>query len=255
MKIGIPTQLRFGGEVFAVSRPKSPERKLAKKIWLKSGRTKKPGQIAKEIDVSPSLVRKWKSIDKWDDTPIRRGAPDGNKNAVGNKGGPGGPLKNDHAVKHGLFRRFMPDDEETLEIYDAIEEMSMLDLLYEQIHLMSTNLIRSQKLMFVKDQHDETKVLKKQKKQFDSEKVGKGEEQKIEIFVTYIEEEWEYQHAWDKQAKALTSQAAAMRALTSKIKQYEEMVRSMPLEHVKEEHLLRIEKLKADINATNTKGW
>jgi uncharacterized protein YjcR len=239
--------------VFEVSRPQSSERRLAKKIWLKSGRKKKPKQIAEEIGVSSSLVRKWKSLDKWEDTPIRRGAPDGNKNAVGNKGG--GPPGNTHALKHGLFRKFLPDDEETLGIYDATAEMSMLDLLYEDIRIMFTNIIRAQKIMFVKDKDDETKVLKKHKRQLDSEKVGKGENQKIETFETYIEEEWEYQHAWDKQAKALTSQAAAMRMLTSKIKQYEDMVMSMPLEQVKEVHLLRIEKLRADIKAATTKAW
>jgi uncharacterized protein YjcR len=242
MKIGIPTQLRFGGEVFAVSRPQSPERKLAKKIWLKSGRTKKPGQIAKEIDVSPSLVRKWKSIDRWDDTPLRRGAPHGNKNAVGNKGGPGGPLGNDHAVKHGFFRKYLPEDEETLGIYDSSGEMDILDLLYEEIRIAFTNFIRAQKIMFVKDRDDMTKEIKKTETYSDNNSTSE-------------KQEWEIQFAWDKQAKLLTSQAAAMRSLTSKIKQYDSMVRSMPLDKVKEVHLLRIEKLKADINATNTKGW
>jgi uncharacterized protein YjcR len=242
----------FGGEVFAVSRPQSPERHLAKKIWLKSSRTKKPKQIADELGVSPSLVRKWKSIDKWEDTPLRRGAPEGNKNAVGNKGGPGGPPGNDHALKHGFFRKYLPKDEETLEIYDSSGEMDVLDLLYEEIRIAFTNFIRAQKIMFVKDQDDVTKVLKKEKAQKELEKDKDGN---IVVHDTYVEREWEYQFAWDKQAKLLTSQAAAMRMLTSKIKQYEDMVRSMPLEQVKEVHLLRVEKLKADINAATTKAW
>jgi uncharacterized protein YjcR len=244
--------------VFALSRQISPNRLKALKIWLKSARTKMPKDIAEELGISSSLVRKWKSIDKWDDipdTPSKRGAPYRNKNAVGNKGGPGGPVGNDKAVKHGLFRKWLPNDEETLEIYDATREMPMLDLLYEEIRIAFTNIIRAQKIMFVKDQQDETKVLKKQKRQLENEKIGKGEDERIETYETFVEEEWEYQHAWDKQAKALTSQAAAMRALSNKIKQYEEMIRAMPPEDVKEEHKLRIEKLKADIKAASSKAW
>jgi uncharacterized protein YjcR len=243
--------------VFALSRQPSPKKYEALKIWLKSGRTKLPKEIAEEIGVGASLVRKWKSIDKWDEIPDRNGpgAPYRNKNAVGNRGGPGGPPGNDKAIKHGLFRKFLPDDEELLQIYDAIPEMSMLDLLYEEIRVAFTNFIYAQKIMFVRDQKDETKVLKKSKRQLEAEKVGKGEDQRIETFETYVEEEWEYQHAWDKQAKALTSQAAAMRIITNQIKQYEEMIRSLPPDDVKEEHRLRIEKLKADIKVANAKAW
>lgn len=244
--------------MFAVARPISPNRLKALKIWLKSGRSKMPKEIAEELNINASLVRKWKSIDRWDDipdTPSKRGAPYRNKNAVGNKGGPGGPFGNDKAVKHGLFRKWLPDDEETLEIYDATRDMPMLDLLFEKIRIAFTNLIRSQKIMFVKDNEDETKVLKKHKRQLESETVGKGDDQRIETYETYVEEEWEYQHAWDKQAKALSSQAAAMRTLTNMIKQYEEMIRSMPPEEVRDEHRLRIEKIKAEINSLNSKGW
>ncbi|UYB50280.1 phage terminase small subunit-related protein (plasmid) [Lysinibacillus capsici] len=38
-------------------------------MWLKSGREKKLKEIATELEVSDSLVRKWKSQDKWDDIP------------------------------------------------------------------------------------------------------------------------------------------------------------------------------------------
>jgi uncharacterized protein YjcR len=235
--------IQFGGGVFGVPRPISSKRFQALKIWLSSGRDKKPKEIAEELDVNPQLVRKWKCIDKWDEipsTPPRRGAPYRNKNGLGNKGG--GPPGNQHAVKHGLFRKWLPNDEEVLEIYDATREMPMLDLLYEQIRIAFTNIIRAQKIMFVKDQDDMTKEVKK------TERTSTED-------MTIDKEEWEIQFAWDKQAKALTSQAAAMRTLNSKIKQYEEMLRSMPPEDVKEEHRLRIEKLKADIKAANAKAW
>jgi uncharacterized protein YjcR len=246
--------------VFAVSRQISPNRLKALKIWLKSGREKKPKEIAEEIGVNPSLVRKWKSIDRWDeipDTPPKRGAPYRNKNAIGNKGGPGGPIGNDKAVKHGLFRKWLPNDEETLEIYDATREMPMLDLLYEEIRIAFTNIIRAQKIMFVQDKNEMTKELKKEK--FYKEKVevtnSDGKVIGEEFVETSGEREYEIQFGWDKQAKALTSQATAMRALSNKIKQYEDMIRSMPPDQVQEEHRLRIDKIKADIKAANAKAW
>lgn len=240
-----------------MSREPSPTRLKALQIWLKSGRKKKPKQIAEELGVSASLIRKWKSVDRWDDIPERKGpgAPFRNKNAAGNKGGPGGPPGNDKALKHGLFRRFLPDDPETMEIYDASEEISPLEILWTSIRILWTNIVRAQKIMFVRDKEDETRVLKKQKRQLDSEKIGKGEEVRVEVFETYVEEEWEIQHAWDKQGRALASQAAAMRTLSNKIKQYEEMLRSLPPEEVKEEHRLRIENLKEDIKAKREKAW
>ncbi|GGJ61920.1 phage terminase small subunit [Virgibacillus salexigens] len=242
-----------------MARPISPNRLKALKIWLKSNREKKPKQIAEELGISPGLVRKWKSVDKWDeipDTPPKRGAPYRNKNAVGNKGG-GAPKGNDNAVKHGLFRKWLPDDEETQEIYDSARDgMTMLDILYEDILISFTNFIRAQKLMFVKDQDDMTKELKKEK--YFKEKVETVNEhgEMVEEYQEVSgEREYEIQFAWDKQAKALTSQAAAGRALSNKIKQYEEMIRSMPPDEVKEEHRLRVEKMKADIKAVESKTW
>lgn len=94
-----------------MAREKSPERKKALEIWLKSSREKKLSDIADELGVSASVVRKWKSVDKWNEVPLTgrsRGAPKGNKNAKGNKGGKGGPKGNDYAVTHGFFRKFLP---------------------------------------------------------------------------------------------------------------------------------------------------
>lgn len=228
-----------------MSREPSPKRLQALKIWLKSGREKKPKDIADELEISASQVRKWKCVDRWDeipDTGPRKGAPYRNKNAVGNKGG-GAPEGNQNAFKHGMFTKWLPNDQETKEIYEAVREgMSTLDILYEEILIGFTNFIRAQKIMFVKDQDDITKEIKKEKRTSSNE-------------MDVEETEYEIQFAWDKQAKALTAQAAAMRAITSKVKQYEEMIRSMPPELVGEEHRLRIEKMKADIKAASSKAW
>lgn len=230
--------------MYDVSREPSPKRFQALKIWLKSGREKKPKEIAEELGISANQVRKWKCVDTWDDIPDtepRRGAPYRNKNAIGNNGG--APLDNQNAVKHGMFRKWLPNDDELKEIYDAAREgMSTLDILYEDILISFTNFIRAQKIMFVKDKDDITKEVKKQKSYSDD----KSSSEEIE---------YEIQFAWDKQAKALTAQAAASRAISNKIKRYEEMVRTLPPEEVKEEHRLRVTKLKADIKAVESKSW
>lgn len=228
-----------------MARQISPNRLKALKMWLQSGRNKRPKEIADELGISASQVRKWKCIDKWDDIPDnfpKRGAPYRNKNALGNKGG-GAPEGNQNALKHGMFQKWLPDDDELQEIYEAARNgMSTLDIVYEEILIMFTNFIRAQKIMYVKDQDDTTQVVKKQKSYSDN----KSSSEEIE---------YEIQHAWDKQAKALTSQAAAMAAISRKIKQYEELLRTLPPEEVKEEHRLRINKIKVDIDTAKQKTW
>lgn len=156
---------------------------------------------------------------------VGHGAPRGNKNAVGNDGG--APARNSNAVTHGFFRKFFP--EESLEIMEQIETRSPLDMLWENIVIQYTAIIRAQRIMFVRDQQDETKVLKKDKPgMFGDEK------------------EWEYQHAWDKQAAFLQAQSRAMATLQSMIKRYEEMLASAL---TTEEQRLRIEKLKLEVGS------
>ncbi|WP_138756475.1 phage terminase small subunit [Paenibacillus sinopodophylli] len=212
-----------------MARDQSPDQKRAFKLWFDSGKTMKPAAIAHELGISAALVRKWKSYYKWEEIkPKGRGAPKGNKNATGNKGG--GPIGNDKAVKHGLFRKFLPQDEETLQIYDMTADLSPLDILWEGIRIKWTNFIRSQSIQHVKDRKDVTKVLTKKKPG---------------MFGT--EQEWEYQQPWDKQAVALSSQSAALNVIARLIKQYEEALRAMPVDEVQEEHKLRVQKLKLEV--------
>ncbi|MMZ57794.1 Phage terminase small subunit [compost metagenome] len=189
-----------------MARDKSPERKKALDIWLKSGREKKLSDIADELGVSASVVRKWKSVDKWNEIPLTgrpKGAPKGNKNAKGNKGGKGGPKGNDYAVTHGFFRKFMPQDPEFLEIRDIVETMDPVDMIYENILSLFQQIIWGRRITFVKNKDDITKVLKKKKPG---------------MFGT--EQEWEYQHAWDKYNNAMKAQAAVMREFRVAVKQF-----------------------------------
>lgn len=103
-------------------RERSPNRKKAFKIWCDSGRILKPSEIAKKIGVSASLVRKWKSVDEWElRTDPKPGAPLGNKNALGNKGGRA-PLRNTNAVTHGMYQTIWAD------MLDPEEQIKMMEV-------------------------------------------------------------------------------------------------------------------------------
>lgn len=50
-----------------MSRPRSPNRDKAREMYLKSKGNTKLIDIAEKLGLKPSQIRKWKSIDKWDD--------------------------------------------------------------------------------------------------------------------------------------------------------------------------------------------
>lgn len=119
--------------------------------------------IAAALSVGETQVRKWKSQDKWADdlnsnvtnesksNVTKRGAPKGNKNAVGNRGGappgnqnakgnsggPGGPLRNKKALKTGMYETIFLDalEEDEQELFDQIDT-SPLAQLNEQLIML-----------------------------------------------------------------------------------------------------------------------
>ncbi|MGK5512038.1 phage terminase small subunit [Brevibacillus formosus] len=243
-----------------MARERSPNRQKAFDLWNDSQGAIPLKDIARALGVSDSQVRKWKNQDGWElgnnnnvtngkgnVTNKRPGGQAGNKNAVGNRGGPGAPkgnkyavgnsggaapLGNSNAVSHGFFRKYFPED--ALEIMEQLETRSPIDMLWDNIVIQYTAIIRAQQIMFVQDQQDETKVLKKLKPlEFGDEK------------------EWEYQHAWDKQATFLNAQSRAMATLQSLIKQYEDMCNKGL---ATEEQRLRVEKLKGEISLLEQKA-
>ena len=142
-------------------RARSPNRDEAKRLWLESGKTRQLKDIAAELGVSPDQVRKWKKEDNWEGNAKghvtkkgnshvtkpkqTRGAPHGNKNAVGNKGGNGGPLRNQNALKHGVYAGVFWDrlDEKEALLVEHLptdEEQHLLD----EIALLS---IRERRLL------------------------------------------------------------------------------------------------------------
>lgn len=113
-----------------------------------------------------------------------------------------------------------------------LESSNPIDLLWDNIQLQYTAIIRAQKLMYVKDQQDKT-----------TEKVA-VQDGKV------IGEKWEVQQAWDKHATFLNAQSRAMKTLESMIKQYDELL-NKNWEAATEEQKLRIDKLKQDISQSS----
>lgn len=191
-------------------------------------------EIAEKYGVSLNTVKSWKQRHGWDrkkgaHKPKRvhtnkGGAPKGNKNAVGNRGGPGGPPGNDKAVTHGFFRKYLPA--ESLEIMEQLQTRAPLDIVWDNIMIQYTAIIRAQQIMYVRDRDDRTTTLIE-------EKDGSVSGQK-----------WEVQQAWDKQATFLQAQSRAMTTLQGLIKQYDELLKT---ELATEEQQLRIAKIKGEV--------
>lgn len=204
-------------------------RKKAKKDYM-SGM--KYQEICDKYDLSMNTLKSWVKRHGWSAEKKRRnqkgahkrkrGAPLNNRNAVGNKGG-AAPKGNKNAEKHGFFSKYLP--EETLAILQEIQEKDPLDMLWDNITIQYTAIIRAQKLMYVRDQDDKT-----------IERVGyktgkiKGED-------------WEVQQAWDKHATFLKAQSRAMSELRNMIRQYDELLKGGL---ATEEQKARIAKLKAE---------
>lgn len=114
--------------------------------------------IAAELGVSESQIRKWKNQDKWDrslkvtlpkgnsNVTNKPGAPKGNKNATGH----GAPKGNLNPIKHGayqnIYAEFLPEDER-----DTLERMPSgvdLDNEIQLLRLKIANLSNSKRTFF-----------------------------------------------------------------------------------------------------------
>lgn len=249
---------------FEMSNARSPNRDKSFEIYKEKNGKITLKEIASILSESINNIKSWKSQDKWNEKlnikSSKRGAAKNNKNAVGNKGGKGGPKENINAFKHGNYipnerfeskkflAKYLP--KATEKIMDDINNsgISPLDMLWFNIQLQFATLLRSQKIMHVKNHKDMTKELKKIKVQKDL--VGPKGNQTLE--ETYREEEYEIQFAWDKQERFNTSQSKVMQVLLNMIKTYDEMLEKYK-ESATEEQKLRIEKLKQEIMLNDKK--
>lgn len=217
---------------------------LAEKDYVKGMKYK---DIAEKYNVTLNTVKSWKTRYKWSRTGVhtkgksvhtkKRGAPKGNINAKGNSGG-SAPKGNQNAVTHGFFAKFLP--EETLEIMEQIQERSPADMIWDQIMIQYTAIIRAQQIMFVESKEEMVKELKKRKYEVIPSKDG------FEQVPT--EEEYEFQFAWDRHATFLNAQSRAMSELRSLIRQFDEMAHSEDERRLKLDQMrLSIEKTKAEV--------
>lgn len=209
-----------------MARKRNPLRNEAYKIWIESNKKKALKDIAKELNVSDSTVRKWKSEDKWDGE-TKRNAPfqseryvsmKGNKNAKGNSGGKA-PPNNQNAVTHGLFSKWLPS--ETAEIIEEMQSKSESDMIWDSIVIQYTAIIRAQKIMFVDSSNDLSKEVSVEG-QFGN---------------TY-----DIQFAWDKQANFMNAQSRAMSTLSNLIKQF------VAIADDQDERRLKLELMNAQIS-------
>ena len=134
-----------------MARKRDPRRDQAKEIWLKSNGKKVLKELANELNVSDSQIRKWKSIDKWADelkgnvtnakgnVTNQGGAPFGNQNAVGNKGNSRAspPLGNKNAIKTGEYETIFADmlSDEEKDIYSNLNDDPFF-ILEEEIRIL-----------------------------------------------------------------------------------------------------------------------
>lgn len=191
-----------------MGRARNPYRNTARKIWVNSNGTALLKDIAAQLNVSSSTIRKWKSEDHWE-IETKRSAPKkikkrseklrGNQNAVGNEGGP--PERNKNAVTHGLFANWLPD--ETNQIINSMANRSPADLIWDQIQIQYAAIIRAQKIMYVTDAEDHSKM----RSGYTDGDMSQGETYQVEF-------------SWDKQAGFMAAQSRAMGTLLNLIKQF-----------------------------------
>ncbi|POX34465.1 phage terminase small subunit [Bacillus sp. Ru63] len=210
--------------------------------------------LAEKYGVSVNTIKSWKQRHGWErkkGAPIeksvhtKKGGQPGNKNALGNNGG--APQKNQNAVTHGFFSKFLP--EETLEIMEEIQERSPADMIWDQIQIQYAAIIRAQRIMHVQDKDDLAKELKKAKYVYQPQE---GEDGNEYFEKSIAEEELEIQFAWDRHATFLNAQSRAMGELRSLIKQFDQLAHEVDERRLKLEQMrLNIEKAKKDINGDN----
>ncbi len=177
--------------------------------------------LAEKHGVKYSTLRSRKTRENWqqgvatndatDDATKKdgRGAPKGNQNAKGNAGG-SAPKGNKNAVSHGLFANWLPED--SLEIIRELSQKSPADMIWENILIQYTAIIRAQKIMYVMDSHDDinniTAIRLDPMLQDDEDNPVR------------IEEKREWHMAYQKQESFMNAQSRAISTLSNLIKQY-----------------------------------
>ena len=199
----------------------------------------KYADIATEVGCTLSAVKSW-ATRIWKNKKVANKSCNQNNEKVAKKLQPKkygkgkhpnsrngiGPPGNKNAEKHGFFSKILPD--ETFELVNEMEDLSPIEVIWQNIQLQHAAILRAQKIMYVKDQEDKTK----------------------EVTVDGEATVYQIQQAWDKQGNFLQAQARAVQALNASIKQYDELLNSSL---ASEEQKARIDLLKAKLVTEETK--
>ncbi len=179
--------------------------------------------LADKYGVPSSTLRSRKNREKWQrrnttgDATTQRKATDkpggqrGNNNAEGNEGG--APTNNKNAVSHGLFANFLP--KETLDIMTELHTMTPADMIWQNILIQYSAIIRAQKIMFVRDEQDSySNITGVKLNPMFADRDGNP---------VKIEENREWHMAYERHEKFLNAQSRALGTLSSLIKQFVSM--------------------------------
>lgn len=210
-----------------MGRQRSPNRDKAFEVYKKHDGKITSVEISKLLDEKLNNINSWRVQDKWKKklNGIGPGAPVGNCNAVGNKGG--APKKNINSFKYGKYTERIP-----MAVKNIMQELDIedpLEKLWRSICLQEAQLIHMQDIMHVRDKDDFTKDIKK---------LTKGKNPSIE---------YEIQFAWDKEEKFMNTLSRSMTTLSKMIKQYDEMIHA-DWDTVTEEQKLRVERVRVQLD-------
>ena len=172
-------------------------------------------EISKKTGVPLNTIRTW-AARHW------------KKNATPKATGVGkGPPGNQHALIHGFNSKIIPD--EIQKIVDEIKNWNEEEMLWQSILLQFAQILRSQSLIYVKDQSDKIQEIT-------SETNGDSIQSRS----------YEIQQAWERQASLLTAQSKALSSLSNAIGNY---VRICSKGIVSETHKQNLELIKAKVAA------
>lgn len=206
--------------------------------------------LAEKHDIKLGTLKSRKSREDWsrdatkkDATKKKKVATTKKQDAPRKRSGNPNPQnqfteRNSVSKKHGFFSRYMP--KETLAIMEEINEATPADLMWMQIQIQFSAVIRAQEIMFVESKDEMIKELKKRKDNEFGEEI-----------------EYEFQFAWDRQATFLTAQTKALSELRGSIKQFIEMTdaddeRRLKLD-IMQQQLTKLERGNASNNSTEDK--
>lgn len=138
-------------------RPRSPNRDKAFELWKESGKNRTLKEIAQELGVSESQVRKWKNLDKWDEAQALPNVTKSIGNAAESKGNVtieektpkrkrGGQKGNQNRYVHGLYANLTMDmiPQEELNRLSQMNFDNPAELLIDEIMLLT---VRERQLM------------------------------------------------------------------------------------------------------------